>query len=166
MSRLYKVAAASVLFYLSVALVPVSCNRDEPKVEQPNDEAEMLKHCGFKPADRLPPAFYGEWKFLESSGGISGRGDSGYSIDRIVITEGNVIEAYRSGKRISATPFKPGLGKSIFSTEDVWLLSRGQGAFLQAVEIRNGILTISDNVYDGFSYSYAKVADAKSDQKK
>jgi hypothetical protein len=108
----------------------------------------------------LPREFYGQWKFAGSSGGFAGDGDTGYAIEKIIITQANVIESYKEGKLVSSVSFTVGKGKSIYSGKEAWLITMGAGGISQVVEIyEDGSLGIADNVYDGFSYGYKRVED-------
>ena len=106
----------------------------------------------------LPAEFYGAWKFEGSSGGFSGRGDDGYKIDRIVITRSNVIESYKGNSLVYSVPFTVGKGRSIYSGKEELFIKLEMSDMPQVVSLHErDTLTFSDNVYDGFSYSYKRI---------
>jgi hypothetical protein len=110
--------------------------------------------------NRLPKGFCGKWKLLGSSGGIAGGGDSVPDDVTIELRREGVMNVYRSGRLESSVRLNVSRGRSIYSGKDAWLIEQGQGGMPQVIQINaEGILSISDNVYDGFSYSYSKAGD-------
>jgi hypothetical protein len=88
---------------------------------------------------------------------MNGHGNAAYRLEKIVIRDGNIIEEYHLGGTVTRDTFTPSHAKSIFSTEDVWQIRRGKSAMVEVLTLAtNGDLTISENVYDGFSYSFNK----------
>ena len=112
--------------------------------------AAVMAACTPATSQSLPDDYLGRWYYMGSSGGIAGSGMGDDPVGYIVITADNTIESTES--------FTPSLGPSIFTTEDVWILDAD--SFVPRV-IRTfeggATMTLSDNVYDGFSLGYARV---------
>jgi hypothetical protein len=141
----------TVLVALTIGASTTSCNREAEKPGSgPNSRATT-------PVDKLPQEFYGVWAFRGSSGGMNGQGNAAYRLEKIVIRDDNVIEEHRPGGTVTRSTFTPCRGKSIFSTEDVWQLQRLKSPMIEVLTLTtNGELTISENVYDGFSYTFKR----------
>jgi hypothetical protein len=111
------------------------------------------------PVAALPAELCGVWTFQGSSGGMDGHGNAGYRVAKIVIGNNNRIEEHHAGGTVTRDTFTPGRGKSIFSTAEVWMMRRQHSAFVEVLTLTtNQDLTISENVYDGFSYSFKRAA--------
>lgn len=109
---------------------------------------------------RLPEGFCGKWKLLGSSGGIAGGGDSVPGDVTIELRREGVMNVYRSERLESSVRLNVSRGRSIYSGKEAWLIEQGPGAMPQVVHLNaDGTLSISDNVYDGFSFAYKRVAD-------
>jgi hypothetical protein len=108
------------------------------------------------PGASLPAEFLGRWTLAGTSGGIDGReipADGSW----IVITADNTLERYSADGRLAATEaFTPARGRSIFSGSDAWILGGGVAAERVIAVHPEGVLTISDNVYDGFGSHYTR----------
>lgn len=124
------------------------CERDSATPKREPGEQKVI--------ERLPAEFYGTWKFARSSGGIDGRGNPGYAVETLVLREPNLLEEHRAGgAAVHRTTFTAGRGKSIFSTPEVWQIRRGNSPMIEVVTLStNRELTLSENVYDGFSYTF------------
>jgi hypothetical protein len=110
-----------------------------------------------RPANRLPDEFHGRWYFGETSGGIAGQRTAVADGSWIVITPQNTIEHYSAEGRLTSTEtFEPSRGRSIFSASEGWIL--GGGAAIERVIAvhADGVLSISENVYDGFGSTYTR----------
>jgi hypothetical protein len=111
-----------------------------------------------KPVGKLPAEFYGTWKFQGSSGGMDGQGNANYRLEKIVLRAPNTLEEHHAGGTVTRGTFTVGRGKSIFSGGDAWLMQRPNSSMIQVLTLStNRQLTISENVYDGYSYSFKKV---------
>lgn len=142
----------TVLIVSLAAIVMTSCREEGERPGPPTSTGPSSL------VDKLPAEFYGVWQFESSSGGFNGRGNASYGVEKIVIAEGNVIEEYRPGGTRTRDTFIPSRGKSIFSTDDVWRIQRKKSSMVEVVTLStNGRLGISENVYDGFSYSFRRV---------
>lgn len=105
----------------------------------------------------LPPEYLGRWYFIGSGGGITGEGFGGEAGASIVITRDNEIEHYApDGTYVSTESFRLTRGTSIYTGEEAWMLDESSGV-PRVVELRppDG-LSISENVYDGFSSWYER----------
>jgi hypothetical protein len=122
----------------------------------------LIAACACSRAPMLPDEFYGDWEFTGSSGGFSGDGDSSLADHRIAILRSNVLETYHSAELVSSVPFTVSRGETILSAEEQWLITLEDRAEPWVAELRDGRLTLSDNVYDGFSLSYER-ADGSTD---
>ncbi len=113
--------------------------------------------CSTGSSTSLPEEYRGRWEYLGSSGGITGQGMGDPATGSIVITADNTIERRsEDGSLESTTDFELGRGTSIFGPEEVWILSTSSGLD-QVIRLHEGdTLTLSDNVYDGFQFTYAR----------
>lgn len=118
----------------------------------------LVAACTPANSQSLPDDYLGRWYYTGSSGGIAGDGMGDDPVGYIVITADNTIETYRDdGALVSTESFTPSLGPSIFTTTDVWLLDADSFVPRAIRTFEDGtVLTISDNVYDGFSLGYAR----------
>jgi hypothetical protein len=141
----------TVLVALLTGVAMTGCNREGEGPASGPGSGPMT------PANKLPAEFYGVWRFQGSSGGMDGQGNAAYRIEKLVIRDNNIIEEHRPGGTVTLDTFTPSHGKSIFSTEDVWQMRRKKSIMIEVLTLTtNGDLTISENVYDGFSYSFKK----------
>jgi len=122
--------------------------------------AMLIAGCACSRAPMLPDEFYGDWEYKGSSGGFSGDGDSSLADHRITILRSNVLETYQSGELVSSASFTVGRGETILSDQEQWLITIENRAEPWVAEVRDGRLTLSDNVYDGFALSYESAADS------
>jgi hypothetical protein len=108
------------------------------------------------PGASLPAEYLGRWTLAGTSGGIDGReipADGSW----IVITADNTLERYSAdGRRAATEAFTPARGRSIFSGSDAWILGGGVEVERVIAVHPEGVLTISDNVYDGFGSHYTR----------
>ena len=110
----------------------------------------------------LPDSCYGEWELLGSSGGITGSGDPGQEAtrSRLVVSRDNTMVWHSADGEILTRRFAVRRGRSIFSSADRWLVVFEDGSAECVVEVgTDGRLLLSENVYDGFSFSYRAVGD-------
>jgi hypothetical protein len=108
-------------------------------------------------ASSLPDEYLGRWYFMGSSGGIDGDGTGEPATGSIVITANNEIERYRAdGNRYATEPFEPTRDESIFSGGQAWVLVGSNGPPRVIAIYENGTMSLSENVYDGFSYAYQR----------
>jgi len=105
----------------------------------------------------LPEEYLGRWYSTGSSGGIAGTGTGEARGEWIVVTADNLIERYApDGRLIGSDSFSLSRGRSIFSTDESWILD-ASSPLPRVVSLQSdGNLVISENVYDGFSYSYSR----------
>ena len=105
----------------------------------------------------LPAEYLGRWYFDGKSGGIEGREVASADGSWIVITPDNAIEHHSpEGDLEASETFEPVRGPSIFSENDQWILARPD-AIERVLQLHpEGVLTISENVYDGFSSRYTR----------
>ena len=109
----------------------------------------------------LPDACYGEWEVAGSSGGIAGDGDPGVAASKIrmVLTRDHVMETRRPDGSVTKRTFAIREGDTIFSSEPGFLLTLENSSMDLAVSVTpdGSGLSLSENVYDGFSTSYRRV---------
>jgi hypothetical protein len=104
----------------------------------------------------LPDEYLGQWYYTGSSGGIAGDGMGDEPSGWIVINADNTIDRFDDdGTLLGTDAFEPSLGTSIYSGEDAWILERSGGP-PQVIMSSEGLMSLSDNVYDGFSLGYAR----------
>jgi len=106
----------------------------------------------------LPDEYLGRWYYVETSGGIAGTSHGAPDGSSIVITAANQIESYDpEGARVGSVSFELTHGSSIFSTENEWILEAPRELPRVIRLYENGTtMSLSDNVYDGFSTSYRR----------
>ena len=104
----------------------------------------------------LPAEYLGRWYFQSTSGGIEGREVAVADGSWIVITDA-AIERYSADGRLESTEaLDLTRGRSIFSGKEAWLL-QGPDSNERVLEVHSqGVLTISDNAYDGFGSRYTR----------
>lgn len=109
------------------------------------------------PKNGLPAEYLGRWYFDGRSGGIEGREVAAADGSWIQVTPLNTIEYYSPDGRLGSTEaFEPTRGRSIFSESDVWILG-APDSIERVIQVHpEGVLTISENVYDGFGSNYTR----------
>jgi hypothetical protein len=112
------------------------------KINTPNAEAEKI---------------FGTWRFVHSSGGFSGAGNSSYDATDTYEYEDNGTFSHRKGGQlIDQMSFSLQLGPSISSQSDELLIQYGVVGYQQSFQISNDTLFLSDEVFDGFQYVFVK----------
>jgi hypothetical protein len=127
------------LFTLSIiAMLFISCG----KINTPNAESEKL---------------FGKWRFVSSSGGFAGTGNTSYSSnDLYEYKENGTFSHYQGNQLIDQSSFSLQLGPSITSQTDQLLIQYGTVGYKQSFQISNDTLFLSDEVFDGFQYVFVK----------
>ena len=72
----------------------------------------------------------------------------------------NVLETYQSDELVSSASFTISRGETILSDQEQWMIAIENREEPWVVEMRGGRLTLTDNVYDGFSLSYERSGDS------
>jgi len=112
------------------------------KINTPNAESEKI---------------FGTWRFVSSSGGFSGAGNSSYdATDTYEYKENGTFSHRKDGQLIDQMSFSLQLGPSITSQTDQLLIHYGVVGYKQSFQINNDTLFLSDEVYDGFQYVFVK----------
>lgn len=114
------------------------------KINTPNAEAEKL---------------FGKWRFVSSSGGFAGTGNTNYSSnDLYEYKENGTFSHYEGNQLIDQSSFSLQLGPSIFSQTDQLLIHFGglSPQLSQSFVIDQDTLFLSEEVYDGFQYVFVK----------
>lgn len=135
--------ALAIPLVLALVVLGPACSGDTAPTEE-EDEAVLM----------LPDACYGAWEFEGSGGGIHGRGAGGGPWERMVITRENAIETRTEDGGVWSLPFHVRRGKTIFSSEPGWFMTTEDGRELVVEVGPDGKLHLSQNVYDGFGFSY------------
>ena len=116
----------------------ISCG----KINTPNAESEEL---------------FGIWRFVSSSGGFAGTGNTSYSSnDLYEYKENGTFSHYQGNQLIDQSSFSLQLGPSITSQTDQLLIQYGTVGYKQSFQISNDTLFLSDEVFDGFQYVFVK----------
>ena len=114
------------------------------KINTPNTEAEKL---------------FGKWRFVSSSGGFAGTGNTSYSSNDIYeYKENGTFSHYQGNQLIDQSSFSLQLGPSIFSQTDQLMIHYGglSPQLSQSFVIDQDTLFLSEEVYDGFQYVFVK----------
>jgi len=114
------------------------------KINTPNAEAEKL---------------FGKWRFVYSSGGFSGAGNSSYDAnDTYEYEENGTFSHRKDGQLLDQSSFSLQLGPSITSQTDQLLIHYGGvlQQMTQSCQIHHDTLMLSDEVFDGFQYVFVK----------
>jgi hypothetical protein len=112
------------------------------KINTPNAESEKL---------------FGKWRFVSSSGGFAGTGNTSYSSnDLYEYKENGTFSHYQGNQLIDQSSFSLQLGPSITSQTDQLLIQYGTVGYKQSFQISNDTLFLSDEVFDGFQYVFVK----------
>lgn len=113
--------------------------------------------CGANAQSTLPESHLGRWYYAGSSGGISGQGMGDEATGYIVIdADGTITHFQEDGTLVGATEYEAELGETIFSTEPQWILREGPIEEAMWVSGDGQRMTLSENVYDGFSRAYVR----------
>jgi hypothetical protein len=121
-----------------IALIIVSCG----KINTPNTESEKI---------------FGTWRFVYSSGGVSGAGNSSFdATDTYEYKENGTFSHRKDGQLIDQMSFSLQLGTSITGQTDQLLIHYGAAGITQSFQIIDDTLYLSDEVYDGFQYVFVK----------
>lgn len=126
-----------VLTAMSFLLV-TSCR----KIDTPNEEAKAL---------------FGEWEFQGDTGGFSGSGGSNRFNQNTTIkfTEKGAFFIYENGKKKDKKKFKIEMKESISSAQSELAIVYSSNNY-EIFRIINETLILSDNIYDGYSYSFIR----------
>jgi hypothetical protein len=114
------------------------------KINTPNAESDQI---------------FGTWRFVSSSGGFSGTGNTSYSSnDLYEYKENGTFSHYEGNQLIDQSSFSLQLGPSIFSQTDQLLIHYGgiSPQLSQSFVIHQDTLFLSEEVYDGFQYVFVK----------
>ena len=114
------------------------------KINTPNAEAEKI---------------FGTWRFVYSSGGFSGAGNSSYDAnDTYEYEENGTFSHRKDGQLLDQSSFSLQLGPSITSQTDQLLIHYGGvlQQMTQSCQIHHDTLMLSDEVFDGFQYVFVK----------
>ena len=112
------------------------------KIDTPNAESKKI---------------FGTWRFVYSSGGFSGAGNSSYDATDTYEYEDNGTFSHRKGGQLlDQMSFSLQLGQSISSQTDELLIQYGVVGYKQSFQISNDTLFLSDEVFDGFQYVFVK----------
>lgn len=108
-------------------------------------------------ASTLPEAFTGRWYHTSVGGGIDGEAGGATPSGHIVISSGEVAYHDDEGSLVRTVPHTAMRGPTIFSTDDQWILDRGDAPQLVLWVSEDGeSLTLSENVYDGIGNGYQR----------
>ena len=114
------------------------------KINTPNAEAEKI---------------FGTWRFVSSSGGFAGTGNSSYSSNDVYeYKENGTFSHFEGNQLIDQSSFSLQLGPSITSQTDQLLIHYGgvSQQMTQSCQIHHDTLMLSDEVFDGFQYVFVK----------
>ncbi|MEN9422445.1 MAG: hypothetical protein RLZZ107_1926 [Bacteroidota bacterium] len=121
-----------------IAMLFIGCG----KINTPNSESEKI---------------FGKWRFVSSSGGFAGTGNTSYSSnDLYEYKENGTFSHYEGNQLIDQSSFSLQLGTSITGQTNQLMIHYGVVGYQQSFQINNDTLFLSDEVYDGFQYVFVK----------
>lgn len=110
-------------------------------------------------AENMNPAIVGNWKWVQSKGGIAGltiQPSEANQREMIFDSKGN-FSLIQSGKRTIFAPYELKNAKSITSMQLVPIIVFPNGdAMNMSYTIKNDSLFLFDEVYDGFGHTYVR----------
>lgn len=113
--------------------------------------------CGSRPSSSLPGEVLGQWYFVGSSGGIDGDRGNDEATGYIVLHEGSMDVHDEGGALVRRETFSPARGKTIYSDEDLWILSfEGGEARVVLVSPDGQTMSLSPNAYDSIGQDYSR----------
>jgi hypothetical protein len=119
----------------------------------------VIQACDRPASLSLPEEYLGQWYYTGSGGGIDGKGMGDEATGYIIIHADGTVEVYRDDDSlVNKTAFTVVRDKTIFSSENCWMLRPEGGAPSQVILVSEDGLTMSlqENVYDGFGRSYSR----------
>jgi hypothetical protein len=129
-----------ILYALPILLL-ASCG----KIKTPNQEAKKI---------------FGKWRFVMSSGGFGGSGNSSYdSIDTYEYKENGKFSHFRGTELVVKQDFNIHLGISDLTQESTLMVKYGgllSQLGKQSYFVQNDTLFLSDEYYDGFQYIFVR----------
>jgi len=106
----------------------------------------------------LPEEFLGQWYYVGSSGGITGKGLGDAAAGYLVIRADGTLERHgEDGALTETTRTTATRGRTIFSEEEQWMLT-SEGGVPEVIRLSadGQTMTLAENVHDGFSRSFAR----------
>ncbi|WP_159038513.1 hypothetical protein [Brumimicrobium mesophilum] len=129
-----------LIIFLSASLLAMTsaCK----KISTPNEESREL---------------FGSWEYEYDSGGFSGAGGSTkYNSDSwIEFTERGFFKVYEGSNKESQKKYRIKMKESIYSSEEKPAIVYLNGDY-EMFTIEDDKLYISDNHYDGFTYTFSR----------
>jgi hypothetical protein len=110
-------------------------------------------------SEQVSHELVGEWAWVKTRGGIADLTllPSEGNQKSLKFSEQNEIEFYENGKLKSSDTYNLVNGRSIFTSENVTLISLvKQDGFKFSYLIKQDTLFLSEEVHDGFSHTYIK----------
>lgn len=101
----------------------------------------------------------GKWKWIESSGGISGRTDSPSNTGKNILLEisESTIKTYENGLLKTENSYQIQWQNSILGGKrEMIIIGTGSNEFKQSFEVKSNVLYLSDECFDCFQSKYAK----------
>ena len=101
---------------------------------------------------------YGDWRWVQSSGGFANIIYEASNPDQRVVSFGQdgTFKMVYNKQEIVYTTFSIALEKSISHSEKVEVINYANQAIRQSFTIKNDSLTLFDEVYDGFTHLYLR----------
>jgi hypothetical protein len=129
-----------ILYALPILLL-ASCG----KIKTPNQEAKKI---------------FGKWRFVMSSGGFGGSGNSSYdSTDTYEYKENGKFSHFQGTELVAKQDFNIHLGISDLTQESTLMVKYGgllSQLGKQSYFVQNDTLYLSDEYYDGFQYIFVR----------
>jgi len=113
--------------------------------------------CAADGQSTLPEAYLGRWYYAGSSGGIAGTGLDDEPTGYLVIRADGTIEHFREdGTAVRTVEYRAKQAETIFSTGVLWVLHTGGIEEAMQLSDDGQRMSLSENVYDGFSRAYVR----------
>lgn len=130
-----------LIIFLSAALLAMTLQSCK-KISTPNEESREL---------------FGSWEYEYDSGGFSGAGGSTrYNSDSwIEFTERGFFKVYAGSDKESQKRYRIKMKESIYSSEEKPAIVYLNGDY-EMFTIEDDKLYISDNHYDGYTYTFTR----------
>jgi len=118
--------------------------------------AGLLALAACRPSGSLPEEYLGSWYFTGSSGGLDGQGGQEDPAHRITMRAQGMDVFDETGTLLQAVAFEVGRARTIFSTEELWVLRSEAGVEVLQLSDDGRSLTLAQDAHDGLCRHFAR----------